>query len=105
MPEDQIHETTRYLAVYLTIVFLVALLVALTGSDLASALAAAVSSMGSIGPGFGDCSPTGSFAPYAKLAKLVLIVAMILGRLEVWSLLAVFLPSFWLRRVRAPGPA
>jgi len=102
VPEEQIHEATRYLAVYVLIVFAVAAAVGLTGSDLVSSLAASVSSMGSIGPGFGDCGPSGSFAPYAKVAKLVLILAMILGRLEVWSLLSVFLPSFWLRRSSPP---
>lgn len=101
--DEQVHEATRYLAVYVLIVFAVATVVGLSGSDLVSSLAASVSSMGSIGPGFGDCSPTGSFAPYAKVAKLALILAMILGRLEIWSLLSVFLPSFWLRRTRAPG--
>ena len=104
VPEEQIHEATRYLAVYVLIVFAVAAVVGLSGSDLVSSLGASISSMGSIGPAFGDCSPTGSFAPYAKVAKLALILAMILGRLEVWSLLSVFLPSFWLRRSSAPGP-
>lgn len=100
--EDQIQEATRYLSVYVLLVFAIAGVAAATGSDLVSSLGASVSSMGSIGPGFGDCGPSGSFAPYAKLAKLALALGMILGRLEIWSLLSVFLPSFWVRRIWAP---
>ena len=102
VPEEQVHEATRYLGVYVLIVFACALIVGLTGSDLTSATAGAISAMGSIGPGFGDCSPTGSFQPYAQSAKLVLVLTMLMGRLEVWTLLSVLFPSFWLRRRRPP---
>ena len=98
--EEQIHEAGRFVAVYVLLIMLAWLLISFSGSDPVSAGSAAVSSMGSIGPGFGDCDPSGSFKPYAGAAKLVCVVAMLLGRLEVFPPLSVLLPSFWLRRRR-----
>lgn len=98
VPEEHVREAVGYLAVYGTLILLVAALVALSGADPVSAGGASVSAFGSIGPAWGWAYPYGSFEPYAPFAKVLLAFAMLLGRLEIYALLATVLPSFWLRR-------
>ena len=50
-----------------------------------------------VGPGFGAVGPAGSYAWMSAPAKVLLSFAMILGRLEIYTLLVVFMPSFWKR--------
>lgn len=96
--EREVGAALSYVMTYMLLLFGVGLLVALTGSDPVSAGGASVSAMGSIGPAFGDCDPSGSFKPFAASAKILLAYAMLLGRLEIFPLLTVALPSFWIRR-------
>lgn len=98
VPEEQVREALGYVSIYLLLAVITGVLVAASGTDRVSAGTSAVASLGSIGPGFGLCGPTGSFNPFAPLAKLVLAATMILGRLEIVAPLTVALPSFWLRR-------
>jgi len=103
VPEEQVREAVGYLTTYVVLIAAIALGVAVAGSDVVSSGGAAVSAMGSIGPGFGDCDPNGSFLPYAAGAKVLLAFGMLLGRLEIYSLLTVVTPSFWMGRRRPPG--
>ena len=101
--QAQVQEAARYVVTYLGLLMFVGLLVSMTGEaadDPVSALMLSVSSFGSIGPGYGACDPSGSFLPYAGSAKILAVVAMLLGRLEIFPPLTIVLPSFWLQRSR-----
>ncbi|MEZ6189418.1 MAG: potassium transporter TrkG, partial [Planctomycetota bacterium] len=103
VPPAQVQEAARYAGTYLSLLLLVGFLTSLTGQagdDPVSALMISVSSFGSIGPGFGACDPSGSFLPYAGSAKILAVVAMLLGRLEIFPPLTIVFPSFWLQRSR-----
>jgi len=103
VPPAQVQEAARYVGTYLALVLFVGILVSLTGEagdDPVSALMLSVSSFGSIGPGYGACDPSGSFLPYAGSAKVLAVVAMLLGRLEIFPPLTIVFPSFWLQRSR-----
>ena len=64
--------------------------------DPLTAFSAAVTSLTNVGPGLGNTiGPAGNFASLPEGAKLVLIFAMILGRLEFFALLVLFSPRFW----------
>jgi trk/ktr system potassium uptake protein len=102
--DEQLREALGYVTTYCILVGLLGAVLGATGSDPVSSASAAVSSFGSIGPAFGDCGPSGSFQPYARSAKLLCVLAMVLGRLEIFAFLTVLLPSFWLRRLRPRGP-
>lgn len=66
------------------------------GLDLVTALSAAATCLANVGPGLGDIiGPAGNFAPLPDAAKAVLSFAMILGRLEFFTLLVLLTPSFW----------
>lgn len=74
-----------------------AVVLAALGSDLDTSLTAAAVSLGNIGPGFEAVGPSKTYAPFAPTAKLTLITLMILGRLEIYTVLVILTPAFWKR--------
>ncbi len=63
--------------------------------DFTTATSAAIASLGNIGPGLNKVGATATYAWMQPSAKLLLTLAMLLGRLELYTVLVVFLPSFW----------
>ena len=59
------------------------------------ALSAGLACLGNIGPGLGTIGPMGTYAALPAIAKLVLFVAMWVGRLEILGFLALFHPDVW----------
>lgn len=60
--------------------------------DCASAVAA---TLNNIGPGLGVCGPHGNFTAFADQSKVLLTVLMLLGRLELFAIIVLFVPGFW----------
>ena len=85
-----------FLAFYMALLLLFSLLVSLDGCDVATAFTASLSCLSNIGPGMTRAiGPSGSFAFFSDRTKLLLSLAMLLGRLEIYPLLILFLPSTW----------
>jgi trk system potassium uptake protein TrkH len=74
-----------------------ALLLTLSGLDIADALSASLACISNVGPGLGDVRAPVDYADLNALAKYVLIFNMMLGRLEIFTVLVLFLPSAWKR--------
>jgi len=72
-----------------------ALIISFFGYDLMSSIGASISALGNIGPGWGEFGPTDSFAPLPYAAKWTLIILMMVGRLELFTIIILFSPSFW----------
>ena len=72
-----------------------AFFISLFGYDMMSSIGASISALGNIGPGWGDFGPTDSFAPLPYTGKWVLIFLMMAGRLEIFTVLIIFSPTFW----------
>lgn len=72
-----------------------AFFISLFGYDFMSCIGASISALGNIGPGWGDFGPTDSFAPLPYAGKWVLIFLMMAGRLEIFTVLIIFSPTFW----------
>lgn len=68
-----------------------------SGNNMISAFSTAVTCLSNIGPGFGSIGPTQNFAWMADHTKAVLILTMLIGRLEIYTVIILFLPSFWRR--------
>ncbi len=82
---------------FLTIAGL-ALGLAMMGLDLVTALSGAATAVANVGPGLGDTiGPAGNFAPLPDAAKWLLCVGMLLGRLEILTVLVLLTPMFWRR--------
>lgn len=94
-----LNKTMAFALMYIVVLLVVAfLLTLLDGTDVATALGASISSLGNIGPGFGLVGPAGAFTAFSAPAKWLLSLEMIVGRLELYTLLVMFCPSFWWRR-------
>lgn len=100
--DDIIRSVFMLVVLFLAGHFLVGLTLVLLGSDLVVGFSAALACFGNIGPGFGLTGPMGNFAHFNDLSKLVLIVAMWIGRLEVVTVLALLHPDV-LRNLRLRG--
>lgn len=84
-----------FFALFIGVFVVGSMLVAATGMDLVSAGAAVIACLGNIGPGLGTVGPVDNFAHVPAFAKSVLIVCMLMGRLELFTVLVLFFPSFW----------
>ena len=84
-----------FFAVFIGIFVVGSLLVAATGMDIVSAASAVLACLSNIGPGLGSVGPVDNFAHVPAFGKTVLIVCMLMGRLELFTVLVLFFPSFW----------
>lgn len=73
-----------------------AVLMAMTGMDSISALSGAATAIANVGPGLGDIvGPAGNFKTVPDAAKWLMALGMVLGRLELFTILLLFMPAFW----------
>ena len=94
--EKFIASVISFIFFYFVIFFILAALLSLTGLDFITALSGAATSISNVGPGLGPIiGPNGDFSSLPDIPKWILSVGMILGRLELFAILVLFLPSFW----------
>jgi len=94
--DDQVASVGTFVFVFFAAFVIVAILMSLHGLDAATSLSAAIASLGNVGPGVAESiGPAGNYKDLPETAKLVLSAAMVTGRLEVMSLLLLFIPSFY----------
>ena len=85
-----------FIYMYLVIFFVLTALLSLTGLDFITSISGAATSISNVGPGLGSIiGPNGDFSALPDSSKWILTVGMILGRLELFAILVLFLPSFW----------
>ena len=65
------------------------------GLDMESALSSVLASLGNVGPGFNLVGPTANYAFIHPFGKFILTMCMLVGRLELFTVLILFVPSFW----------
>jgi len=87
-----------FIYLYIVIFFVIAALLSLSGLDFTTSISGAATSISNVGPGLGELiGPNGNFSQLPNFSKWVLSFGMILGRLELFAILVLFLPSFWQR--------
>lgn len=97
MPEKTVSRIMSLTILYLAILWGGFLVMSALGLDIETALSSVVSAVSNIGPGLGGVGPYENFAWIPDIGKGVLIVLMLAGRLEFFTLLVLFVPSFWRR--------
>ena len=81
---------------YFVIFFILTALLSLSGLDFITSISGAATSISNVGPGLGSLiGPNGNFSLLPDVSKWILSLGMILGRLELFAILVLFLPSFW----------
>ncbi|MGR5120838.1 TrkH family potassium uptake protein [Vibrio astriarenae] len=82
---------------FITIIVIAGILSAM-GLDPITSISGAITAVANVGPGMGSViGPTGNFAPLPDAAKWVLSIGMLMGRLEILTLMVLFFPAFWRR--------
>jgi trk system potassium uptake protein TrkH len=87
IPEEVVTSVTTFFILFLACFGLGGLLLSSMGIDMISAFSASAACLGNIGPGFGAVGPTANYAALPAAAKLVLLVLMLVGRLELYTML------------------
>ena len=95
LSEDLINKSVLYVAVYLVFAFISTLLLCIFNVNLLEAFSGTVAAMGNVGPGLGKVGSTGSFAYLPGIAKWILSLMMLLGRLEIYAFFMIFTKSQW----------
>ena len=92
---DIIFKVQAFFLSYLVIFITSSLLLTFFGMDFVSSMGAIVTTMGGIGPGLGTVGPVSNFALVPTAGKWLLSFMMLIGRLEIFSVIIVFTPAFW----------
>ena len=94
--DNFINSVIVFIFSYLLIFLIIAILLSITGLDFLSAVSGAATAISNVGPGLGEMiGPNGNFSKVSDASKWILSFAMLLGRLEIFAVLVLFLPSFW----------
>jgi len=97
VPDEVLAGIWGFFTAYLLITFAGAAVMAGYGYDLETSFSAALTAIGNVGPGLGEVGAYDNFAPIPGPAKVVLAGCLLAGRLEVFTLLMLFVPRFWRR--------
>ncbi len=93
--EDVIRNTLGFFLFYVAIFCLTAVLLTTMQLDIQSAIGAAASALGNIGPALGQFGPTDNYALLPAAGKWLLAFVMMLGRLEIFTIMVIFSRTFW----------
>ncbi len=98
IPDAVVNSVGIFIFVFMLMFFAVTIMIASFGYDFLTSASAAASSLCNVGPGLGDIiGPKGNYSSFPNGAKWVLSFAMLLGRLELFTVLVLLVPSFWRR--------
>ena len=95
LDDKTVHGVNAYFSLYLIMFLLIFVCLSLEPFDFETNFTATLACFNNIGPGLGAVGPASSFAAYSAPAKLLLSLAMLLGRLEIFPIILIFTPSFW----------
>ncbi len=96
IPESTYESVMSFFFLYIFTFASSALLLSFSGLDFLTCISAAASAISNVGPGLGDIvGPEGNYSSLSDYSKIVLTATMFLGRLEMLTIIILFLPSFW----------
>ena len=85
-----------FIYLYIIIFFTITALLSISGLDFVTSISGAATSISNVGPGIGEnIGPNGNFSQLSSSSKWILSLGMIMGRLEIFAILILFIPSFW----------
>lgn len=102
VPDSVVKTAMSYMAAYVLILLASVLLISVDDFDMTTNFTAVLATMNNIGPGLGAVGPTGNFGGFSVFSKIVLMLDMIIGRLELFPVLVLFAPGMWRLPARRP---
>lgn len=95
VPIDIVTKILAFMFLYLSILIVSFLILSFSGMGFEESIGAAISCMGNVGPGLGDVGDHGHFGNVPVFSKWYLCFIMLTGRLELFTVLSLFMPTFW----------
>ncbi len=95
LPEAIVSNVIIFIAFYVLLFFLGVLAMAWFGLDIDTSIGAVAATLGNVGPGIGSVGPTENYSHLPILAKWILSFLMLIGRLEIFTVLVIFTRHFW----------
>lgn len=92
---DIVTSVTGFIFLYFICIVILVFSLLLTGLDFTSALSAIIACFNNAGPGLGQVGPAGNYAGLTDAQTGICIVAMLLGRVQIFSIVILFVPEFW----------
>ena len=95
VPEEILSSIWGFFILYLGIFVVASLIMAFLGLDFISSIGSVAASLGNIGPGLGAVGPEQNYSNIPLIGKWVLVLCMLLGRLEIYTVIVLFAPAYW----------
>jgi trk system potassium uptake protein TrkH len=95
IPEDVVRSVLGFMGLYVGLFAFSSVLMAGMGLDFTTAITSVAAAIGNIGPGLGTVGPVDNYAHIPYLGKWVLLGCMLLGRLEIYTVIILVVPEFW----------
>ena len=95
VPKGIVHAILGFVILYVGLFAVCSVLLSALGVDLLTSISAVASALGNVGPGFGIVGPTENYAAIPIAGKWLLSWCMLLGRLEIYTLIILLVPEFW----------
>jgi trk system potassium uptake protein TrkH len=93
--EDTMNYITSFFFLYILIFVISTFIMSILGLDILSAMSSVAATLGNVGPGLGMVGPSQNYAFIPPLGKITLTICMLLGRLELYTVLVLLVPGFW----------
>jgi len=97
VPNEVMASIWGFFMLYLTMTVVAAVILSSLGLDMMTAFSAVAATMGNVGPGFGAVNAFSTYADIPSFGKWVLSFCMLAGRLEIYTVIILFVPEFWKR--------
>lgn len=98
VPDDRVRRALAFIFLYIILVVIAMVCYSLLGADVDTALGSSISMLSNVGPATGSTGPASNFANVPAAGKLLMSAYMLIGRLEIFTILFLFMPSFWKER-------
>ena len=98
VPDDRVRRALAFIFLYIILVVIAMLCYSLLGADVDTALGSSISMLSNVGPATGSTGPASNFAHVPAAGKWLMSAYMLIGRLEIFTILFLLMPSFWRER-------
>ncbi|MGL4335751.1 MAG: TrkH family potassium uptake protein [Turicibacter sp.] len=95
--EKTVLDVMTYFFIYMVVFAIGVMIVSFDGFDIGSTVTSVLATLSNIGPGIGIVGPTGNYSAFSDISKIALSMLMIIGRIEIYPILLLLVPTFWRR--------
>ena len=95
IPKETLGGIWGFLFLFILMTVIASILLAAMGVDMVTATSTVISAMANVGPALGDAGPTENYEILPVAGKWILILCMLAGRLEIYTVILLFMPMFW----------